>query len=395
MENLWTPLFSLMVLTLVFGVIGGFVASKTKAIVSGVVVGCIIYLIGYLTGIIPATSVTDIGITAMMSNFGLALMVTNLGTMLNLKDLLKEWKTVVIAWIGLIGLAVISFTIASWIFGREYALCASSPISGGVIATVLTTTAATEAGKPELAAFATLICSFQLFLGLPIISRCLKNETTAMILEGYGLKSEAAETEAKEKSWNLKLLPDWPAWTHSTEIIICKLCIVALCAVWLSKLTGWNTTILYLILGVIFTEIGFLDRNALQQANCFGLLALGLLALLPGNFASVSVDSLMQMIVPIVGTLVTGAIGIGIFSFIAGKFLHYSASMSVAIGLTALVGYPCTQIVTDEVIDALETSEEQKAKIKEYILPKMLVGGFATVTIASVVFAGIVVPMIF
>ncbi len=49
--------------------------------------------------------------------------------------------------------------------------------------------------------------------------------------------------------------------------------------------------------------------------------------------------------------------------------------MSVAIGVTALIGYPCTQIVTDEVVDALETNDEQKAAIKEYILPKMLVGG--------------------
>lgn len=46
-------------------------------------------------------------------------------------------------------------------------------------------------------------------------------------------------------------------------------------------------------------------------------------------------------------------------------------------------------------IDALETNDEQKAAIKEYILPKMLVGGFTTVTIASVVFADIIVPMIF
>ena len=115
MESLWTPLFSIMVFTLVFGVIGGLVSSKTKAIISAVIVGCIIYLIGYLTGIIPTNSPQDTGLTTMMSNFGIALMVTNLGTMINLKDLVKEWKTVVIAIIGLVGLAVVSFTIGSWI----------------------------------------------------------------------------------------------------------------------------------------------------------------------------------------------------------------------------------------------------------------------------------------
>lgn len=156
-----------------------------------------------------------------------------------------------------------------------------------------------------------------------------------------------------------------------------------------------NSTILCLILGVIFTEIGFLDRNALQKANAYGLLLLGLIALLPGNFSSISFSSLLDMIIPIIGILIIGAAGISIFAIISGKILNYSVPMSVAIGVTALIGYPCTQIVTDEVVDALETNDEQKAAIKEYILPKMLVGGFTTVTIASVVFAGIIVPMIF
>ena len=35
------------------------------------------------------------------------------------------------------------------------------------------------------------------------------------------------------------------------------------------------------------------------------------------------------------------------------------------------------------------------AKALEYIMPKMIVGGFATVTIASVALAGVLAPMIF
>lgn len=91
--------------------------------------------------------------------------------MINLKDLVKEWKTVVIAIIGLVGLAVVSFTIGSWIFGREYALSAASPISGGVIATILTTTAATEAGRPEICS----ICDLNLFSSvIRWSSHCIK-----------------------------------------------------------------------------------------------------------------------------------------------------------------------------------------------------------------------------
>ena len=69
--------------------------------------------------------------------------------------------------------------------------------------------------------------------------------------------------------------------------------------------------------------------------------------------------------------------------------------MSIAIGCTALIGYPLTQILTEEVLSVLDIDEETKQKLNNALLPKMLVGGFTTVTIASVVFAGIVVPMIF
>ena len=60
-----------------------------------------------------------------------------------------------------------------------------------------------------------------------------------------------------------------------------------------------------------------------------------------------------------------------------------------------MLGYPSTQIVTDDVCKALECSDEEKEKIRNYLLPKMLVAGFTTVTIASVAFAGIVAPTIF
>ena len=49
----------------------------------------------------------------------------------------------------------------------------------------------------------------------------------------------------------------------------------------------------------------------------------------------------------------------------------------------------------DEVVAGLDASDEQKAAVSAVILPKMLVGGFTTVTIASVVFAGIISPFIF
>lgn len=404
MEALWTPLFSFMVFTLLFGLFGDTIAYKTKAIVSAVIIGCLGYLVGYLTGFIPTDSIDSTGLTAMMSAFGIAMMITNLGTMINLTELIREWKTVLVACAGLVGIAAMAFTLGTLLFGREYALTAAPPISGGIIATILTSDAANAAGKPDLAAFATLVCSLQMFFGLPIASKCLKMEANRLIKNGLVAKGKAGEQEDK-KEWkpNLRIIKSMPAWSRTPGIILFKLSFVACVAVWISNLTLLpghsqpilNASIAYLIFGVLFTEFGFLDKDSLQKANAFGILMLGTLAILPGNFKSITVESLVQMIVPLVGMLAICVLGIAVFSVVAGKLLHYSVPVSIAIGITALFGYPCTQIVTDEVVSSLELDDTQKEIVSAELMPKMLVGGFTTVSIASVVFAGIIVPMIF
>ena len=98
--------------------------------------------------------------------------------------------------------------------------------------------------------------------------------------------------------------------------------------------------------------------------------------------------------------LVLGAVGIAIFSGLSGWLLFkMPLNLSISVGLTAMMGYPGTQVVSDEVIKGIslegDYTDTEIARLRGYILPKMLVGGFTSVTIASVVFAGIVAPMLF
>jgi hypothetical protein len=103
---------------------------------------------------------------------------------------------------------------------------------------------------------------------------------------------------------------------------------------------------------------------------------------------------LVSILFPLVATLVLGVIGIAIFSGIMGKVLKLSPTMAIAIGSSALFGFPGTFIISNEVANANGKSPEERGAILDAILPKMLVAGFITVTIASVVLAGIMVKMI-
>ena len=406
MENLWTPLFSLTVFLIVFAV-GDAVSYKTKGLISGVIIAAIVYIAGYWTGIIPTSSIASTGLPTMLTAFMIPLLLVNLGTSISISQLLAEWKTVAIALIGLVGLALISFTLSSMLFTREYALSASSPIAGGTIAAIITNEAAVAAGKPEFGAFAMLVVSFQMFIGMPVSSFMLKKEAERLLSNKQLLAvgaTDAPEATGKKK-FSLRVMGDGPVQYQTTAIITMRVAIIAVIAYFISNLTvipGSNPTnyilnpnVAYLLFGIIFGEMGFLVKNGLQKAGIYGFTMLCLYSLTPNSFTSVTPQALLDMALPLVGTLILGAIGIAIFSVIAGKFLGYSVYMSTAIGMCALMGYPGTQIVTDDVVNALSASSEEKAAVSNVLLPRMLVGGFTTVSIASVVFAGIITPLIF
>jgi len=407
MENLWTPLFSLTVFLIVFAV-GDVVSYKTKGLISGIIIAAVVYIAGYWTGIIPTDSVASTGMPTMLTAFMIPLLLVNLGTSISISQLLSEWKTVAIALIGLVGLALISFTVSSMLFTIEYALSASSPIAGGTIAAIITNEAAVAAGKPEYGAFAMLVVSFQMFIGMPVSSFMLKKESERLLnnkhLLAIGPSDVMMDTE-KKKKFSIHLMGDGPVQYQTTAIICMRVAIIAIIAYFISNLTiipGSNPTnyylnpnVAYLLFGIVFGEVGFLVKNGLQKAGLYGFTMLCLYSLTPNSFTSVTPEALLDMVIPLVGTLVFGAIGIAIFSVIAGKFLGYSVYMSIAIGMCALMGYPGTQIVTDDVVNALSASSEEKAAVSNVLLPRMLVGGFTTVSIASVIFAGIITPLIF
>ena len=69
---LWTPLFSFVIFILFFA-IGDWISNLTDSKVSGLLIAMLLYLVGFQTGVIPASSIDDTGLTALASNFAIML----------------------------------------------------------------------------------------------------------------------------------------------------------------------------------------------------------------------------------------------------------------------------------------------------------------------------------
>lgn len=387
------PILAFLVIFLIYAV-GDIVANKTKAILSSLVVASVIYLVGFWVGL-PKTIFGD---SAMLAIGGvcIAILLTHMGTTMSLIDLVRQWKTVVIGAGAVVAIGVFCFLIAGPIIGREYAITGAPVLSGAVVATLIMSEAANNAGLPELAVYATMVMVLQGFFGYPVASICLKSEGRRVLklFRGGGeLQGANEEQVAVPKK---RLIPPLPESYQTSNIIMVKLAIVAFIAYELSQLTNGtvNQLVICLVLGVIFKEIGFLEENALVKANSFGLIIACTTLAVFSNLVNATPAMLKEQALPLIVLIVVGIFGLSVVSIIVGKIVGYSWQMSLAIGSSALFGFPGTYILSNEVATALAETPEEKKAILDAILPKMLVAGMVTVSISSVVLAGFMSKML-
>lgn len=391
-------LLAISIILLVFA-IGDFISSKTKSIVSMMFVASILFMVGFWFGI-PTTLFQDaqlVGFGALMIGF----LITHMGTLLNFSDLKRQWKTVLISVGAVVGIGIFLFVVGGPILGKEYAVASAPPISGGVVAAIIMGDAAKAKGLDSIAVFTTILVVVQGFFGYPVASYFLNKEAKKIL-------KNAKETGVNKDNVNIndnknveevskkKLIPPLPKNLQTSFILLAKLSLVALLSFKLASFTNGviHKYVMCLLVGIAASELGFLEENIMAKANAFGLAMVGLMAVVFGSLTQATPQMLLSLLFPIVVSLTLGTIGIIIFSSIIGKLLGYSMEMSIAIGSSALFGFPGTYILSNEVANANGKTEEDKQLILNEILPKMLVAGFVTVTIASVVLAGFMVKLI-
>lgn len=372
--------------------VGDMISAKTKAIVSMLLVASVVFLLGFWAGIFPTTMFAD---STLLSMAGLlvTLLLVHLGTTIKLRDFGAQWRTVIISAVACIAISVAVFFIGQLIIDRGFALVGAPILSGGVVATLQMQSMAQDAGREELAVFATLVMCAQGFVGYPVASLCLKSEAKRIKAKLNSGELSASDLEASKvaEGSHKKLIPPLPAALNTPNAILAKVVLVALLSVTVSGLfhDAVNKLVWCLIFGVLCKEIGFLDENALGKANATGIVMPIITLSIFTNLASATPQMVGSMIVPLLVVIVIGSIAFSVVSILVGKIFGYSWQMSMAIGSSCLFGFPGTVIISNEVSESTGTTAEEKAFINEQIMPKMLVAGMVTVSITSVLVAGV------
>lgn len=389
MTNL-TPFGALFIILLVFA-FGDFIGVITKARVSSMFVIMATFLVLFMTQAIPADICTTANLT-YVTKIGLQFLLVDMGSSVGLAELKKEWRTVVTATIALL-LAVVGCALAMPIIGREASLVSMPVIAGGVVAANTMVTAAEGIGLPTCAALATFIYATQkLVATLPASNGGIQYAN--QLVEEYRKQDHSADA-AKSETTETKLL-FWQKHKqfYSNFVCLAIAATIAFVAYLLGEATnGWIGQSLWsMILGIVARNLGLVPghflRDTSRSTGFFNFLTM--VTMIPSlakiNLAQIPVigfNALMIFIFAMVVLVVA-------FRFTPLWKVCGSKSLALGIAMCQMIGYPGTQLIADEIANAVGATDAERDYISEKLGTAYVIAGFTTVTLLSVVLANFV-----
>ena len=377
-----------------------FVARKTKSLLSSLFVASLIFLVGFLSGIFPEDLLASSSLLAL-AGVVVGFIIVHLGTVISLDDFKKQWKTFLIGFSTVIGIGI-ALWVAGLIFGGrisgaaedgyaqalDFVVAGTGALSGGTISVIIVQEAALGVALTSIAVFPVLIAALQGLVGFPLTSLILRKEA-ARLRDEYRAGNLEAPAAPDEQAASASLLPAAFQHTPGTLFVVG---LVVLAALGINNLTDGvlNTFVVALIFGIALRAFKVFKPSVLAGIDAFGLMMLAIMILVFGPLATVEPADVKALAFPLFLAFVFGVAGIVGFSALVGKLVGYSIPMSVAIGLTSLYGFPGTMILSQEAAKGAGETPEEVAAIENSILPKMIVAGFSTVTITSVIVTSII-----
>lgn len=385
MEKIQFTQFGALVVLFGVMVISELVSRATKGRIPSALTMSVLLLAGFWT-ILPADLTATAGITGPVFSLVVSMLVVHLGTLISRRQMIAQWRTVVISLMGVAGICLICLTVGSAVFGWDNAVAATPTITGAAVATTIMSTRANELGNTTAALIAIVCMTIQGLVGYPVAAVCLGKETRRLhdLYQKGQLTHSAAESEDEIP---MRIPYSSPAF------ILFKLVLVGLVASLLQQLTmGYvNQYVWCLLLGFATHEAGLLESNAMNKANSYGLAINILLLYLFGQLSSSTPETILPVAAVSLSLVLMATVGLFIVALIASKITRESFSMAFAIALNAFFGFPVNVMLTEEALAVNVTDEDERSVISSQIMPKMLVAGFTSVTIVSVLVAGILV----
>ena len=386
-------MFSSFMIVLIVFALGDIVGKITKGKLSGMMVVMLLFLVGFLTKLIPADIIDQGGLTAL-SKLAIAMVLFNMGTTLNVKQLIEEWRTVLMAALCMLASCLVMFLVSP-IIGFDTMLVGMPVINGAAMATSLMASAAAEKGLATAAALCAVIYSVQKFVGAPIAS-AMGIRYGKKLLKAY--RENPAQFKKQETgngaSAKVSFADKHKEW-YSANVMMALVAAGSWVAHILGDLTPINYSIWALLLGVVGAASGLVPTKPLQKSNSYGLMMVAVFGSIIPSLAKVPLSDLGTMAFQTIVLFIAALIGVALVGWVLPTWkLVGDKDLAVGIGVEQFLGFPSNVVICREVGDAVGETPEEKAFIEDTLNVPYVVGGITVITVLSTMLAGFVINML-
>lgn len=386
-------MFSSFMIVLIVFALGDIVGKITKGKLSGMMVVMLLFLVGFLTKLFPADIIDQGGLTAL-SKLAIAMVLFNMGTTLNVKQLIEEWRTVLMAALCMLASCLVMLLVSP-IIGFDTMLVGMPVINGAAMATSLMASAAAEKGLATAAALCAVIYSVQKFVGAPIAS-AMGIRYGKKLLKAY--RENPAQFKKQETgngaSAKVSFADKHKEW-YSANVMMALVAAGSWVAHILGDLTPINYSIWALLLGVACAASGLVPTKPLQKSNSYGLMMVAVFGSIIPSLAKVSLSDLGTMAFQTIVLFAAALIGVALVGWVLPTWkLVGDKDLAVGIGVEQFLGFPSNVVICRKVGDAVGETPEEKAFIEDTLNVPYVVGGITVITVLSTMLAGFVINML-
>ncbi|HIW39167.1 MAG TPA: hypothetical protein H9885_09195 [Candidatus Jeotgalicoccus stercoravium] len=366
--------------------LGEVISIYSRARIPMLMTAMIGFLVLTLTGVFPE-NILELSTLPALGAILIGPLIIHMGTLMPLSTLKKQWRAVVISISGLLGALILVLTIVPLVFDFETAASGVGPISGGVVALLITTEKLTELGLTAIIVVPVLIAAFQTPIGMPLISFFLKRYAQYFVKNTTASVEDKEAFEADEKPVRFSLL-------KNNIILLFTVFVLAAIATVLSEWTGVHYTLYCLLFGILMLNSRLFPQGVLEKSNSFSFMMVALIFVIIGTMGGITPGDVLNNIPAVLLILVTGVGGLALGGFIASKAVGWHPFKGMPVALTALVGFPGDYLICEEVSRSTTDNPVDQSRVFSELVTPMLIGGFVTVTVASVVIASVVMGML-
>lgn len=399
-----TMIGALSVLTGVY-LLSTYVAKITGGRMPSALLTTPIMMILFWSGFMTAADVDTSGLSTVYS-MTMAVLLVNMGTTLDYQMLWKKKKLILVCFSALVGAGIMSLTIGRMFFGREFVIASYPTLAGSQVATYMMQAVCEEKGLLELSAIILLILVAQQWISMPIIANLTRFEAKKMLTSIHDgsvalpQKSQMPSAAVEETSEKPKLIDRIPAKYNTVYLHFFLCAIFSWLAAKIGGFTGGftggilNASLMGLVIGLLARQLGLIARDPLAKAKVLPFFMMAMIMAMRKTLANLSPSALLEALIPIIGILLLGVAGIILASLVIGKLVGLTPAMSILVGIQCYSGYPVNYQISTEVIEAVTENEDERNYLKDTIVPNLVIGGVISVSISSVIIAGVFVNLL-